>query len=44
MRAAPYLGPLGSLLRGTLRALRLDRLPLAYWVGQTMVVAKKTRA
>jgi SAM-dependent methyltransferase len=44
MRAAPYLGPLGGLLRGTVRALRLDRLPLAYWVGQTMVVAKKTRA
>jgi len=44
MRAAPYLGPLGGVLRGTVRALRLDRLPLAYWVGQTMVVAKKTRA
>jgi SAM-dependent methyltransferase len=44
MRAAPYLGPLGGLLRGTVGALGLDRVPLAYWVGQTMVVAKKTRA
>jgi SAM-dependent methyltransferase len=40
-RAAPYLGPLGGLLTGTLRFLRLDRLPFHYWVGQTMVVAVK---
>jgi 2-polyprenyl-3-methyl-5-hydroxy-6-metoxy-1,4-benzoquinol methylase len=41
MRAAPYLGPLGGLLTGALRLLRLDRLPFHYWVGQTMVVARK---
>ena len=40
-RAAPYLGPLGGLLTGTLNALRLDRLPFHYWVGQTMFVARK---
>jgi SAM-dependent methyltransferase len=44
MRAAPYLGPLGAVLRGAFRITRLERLPLPYWVGQTMVVAKKTRA
>ncbi|HUG54332.1 MAG TPA: class I SAM-dependent methyltransferase [Vicinamibacteria bacterium] len=42
MRAAPYLGPLAGLVRGPLRALGLERLPLSYWVGQTMVVAKKS--
>jgi SAM-dependent methyltransferase len=41
-RAAPYLGPLGGLLTGGLRLLRLERLPFHYWVGQTMVVARKT--
>ena len=41
MRAAPYLGPLAGVLRGPLRLLGLERVPLAYWVGQTMVVAKK---
>jgi 2-polyprenyl-3-methyl-5-hydroxy-6-metoxy-1,4-benzoquinol methylase len=40
-RAAPYLGPLAGLLTGTIKALHLDRLPFHYWVGQTMVVAKK---
>jgi SAM-dependent methyltransferase len=40
-RAAPYLGPLGGLLTGALKALRLDRLPFHYWVGQTMFVARK---
>jgi SAM-dependent methyltransferase len=43
-RAAPYLGPLGGLLTGALRALRLQRLPFQYWVGQTMVVARKAPA
>ena len=41
MRAAPYLGPLAGALRGSVRALGLERLPLSYWVGQTMVVARK---
>jgi hypothetical protein len=36
------LGPLGGLLTGGVRALRLSRLPLHYWVGQTMVVARKS--
>jgi 2-polyprenyl-3-methyl-5-hydroxy-6-metoxy-1,4-benzoquinol methylase len=40
-RAAPYLGPLGGLLTGSLRVLHLDRLPFHYWVGQTMFVARK---
>jgi SAM-dependent methyltransferase len=40
-RAAPYLGPLGGLLKKTMRGLRLSRLPFHYWVGQTMVVARK---
>jgi len=44
MRAAPYLGPLGGLLRGSARLLGLRHVPLAYWVGQTMVVAKKKGA
>jgi SAM-dependent methyltransferase len=41
MRAAPYLGPLAPLVRGPVRALGLQHLPLKYWVGQTMVVARK---
>jgi 2-polyprenyl-3-methyl-5-hydroxy-6-metoxy-1,4-benzoquinol methylase len=41
MRAAPYLGPLAGLVRGPVRALGLEHVPLSYWVGQTMVVAKK---
>jgi SAM-dependent methyltransferase len=41
MRGAPYLGPLGGLLTGGVRALRMARLPLHYWVGQTMAVARK---
>ena len=40
-RAAPYLGPLGGALTGTLRALRLEKLPLHYWVGQTMATARR---
>ena len=40
-RAAPYLGPLGGLVTKTMDTLRLSRLPFHYWVGQTMVVAKK---
>ena len=40
-RAAPYLGPLGKLLTGGVRALRLHHLPFQYWVGQTLVVARK---
>jgi SAM-dependent methyltransferase len=43
-RAAPYLGPLGGLATGVLKALRLSSLPFQYWVGQTMVVARKTAA
>jgi SAM-dependent methyltransferase len=41
-RAAPYLGPLGGALTGGARALGVSRLPLQYWVGQTMVVARKS--
>ena len=40
-RAAPYLGPLGGLATGGVRLVRLDRVPLQYWVGQTLVVARK---
>jgi SAM-dependent methyltransferase len=40
-RAAPYLGPLGGLATGTVRALGLAGAPLRYWVGQTLVVARK---
>jgi SAM-dependent methyltransferase len=40
-RASPYLGPLGGLATGTVKALGLSRLPLRYWVGQTLVVARK---
>ena len=40
-RAAPYLGPLGRLATGGVHLLRLDRVPLQYWVGQTLVVARK---
>jgi len=40
-RAAPYLGPLGRLATGSVRLARLDRVPLQYWVGQTLVVARK---
>jgi SAM-dependent methyltransferase len=40
-RAAPYLGPLGGLATGAVKALRLGRAPLRYWVGQTLVVARK---
>jgi SAM-dependent methyltransferase len=41
MRAAPYLGRLAGLVRGPVRLLGLEHLPLSYWVGQTMVVARK---
>jgi len=41
-RAAPYLGPLGGLATGTVRALGLASLPFRYWVGQTLVVATKS--
>jgi len=44
MRAAPYLGPLAGLVRGPVRALGLEHVPLQYWVGQTMVVARKKTA
>jgi 2-polyprenyl-3-methyl-5-hydroxy-6-metoxy-1,4-benzoquinol methylase len=40
-RAAPYLGPLGPALTGTVRAVGLGRIPFHYWVGQTLVVARK---
>jgi SAM-dependent methyltransferase len=40
-RGAPYLGPLGALATGSVRLVRLDRVPLQYWVGQTLVVARK---
>jgi SAM-dependent methyltransferase len=40
-RAAPYLGPLGRLATGAVGLVRLDHAPLRYWVGQTLVVAKK---
>lgn len=40
-RATPYLGPLGRLLQGGVRFIHADRLPLDYWVGQTLVVARK---
>ena len=40
-RAAPYLGPLGGLVTGSVRTLGLGAAPLRYWVGQTLVVARK---
>jgi SAM-dependent methyltransferase len=40
-RAAPYLGPLGRLATGGVRLARLEHVPLRYWVGQTLVVARK---
>lgn len=40
-RAAPYLGPLAGAVTGPLRVLGLQHLPFQYWVGQTMVVARK---
>jgi len=40
-RATPYLGPLGGLVTGAVRLVRMGRLPFHYWVGQTMVVARK---
>jgi len=41
MRAATDLGPMAGLVRGPIRLLGLQKAPLAYWVGQTMVVARK---
>ena len=41
MRGAPYLGPLGGPMTKAVKALGLGRLPFHYWVGQTMVVARK---
>ena len=40
-RAAPYLGPLGGLATGGVALARLEHVPLRYWVGQTLVVARK---
>lgn len=40
-RAAPYLGPLGGLVTRAVQGLGLARLPFHYWVGQTLVVARK---
>jgi 2-polyprenyl-3-methyl-5-hydroxy-6-metoxy-1,4-benzoquinol methylase len=41
MRAQPYLGPVGGIPRALVRGLRLDRAPFLYWVGQTMVTARR---
>jgi 2-polyprenyl-3-methyl-5-hydroxy-6-metoxy-1,4-benzoquinol methylase len=41
-RAAPYLGPLSRALTGAVRLARAERLPFHYWIGQTMIVARKT--
>jgi SAM-dependent methyltransferase len=41
-RAAPYLGPLRGAVTGPVRMLGLQRMPFQYWVGQTMVVARKS--
>lgn len=43
-RAAPYLGPLGGFAGRLPRALGLARLPFHYWIGQTLVVARKRAA
>jgi SAM-dependent methyltransferase len=40
-RAAPYLGPLGGLATEAVRRVRLEHAPLRYWVGQTLVVARR---
>ncbi len=40
-RAEPYLGPLGPLATKIVHGIGLARLPFHYWVGQTMVVARK---
>ena len=40
-RAEPYLGPLGPFATKLVRCIGLSELPFHYWVGQTMVVAKK---
>jgi hypothetical protein len=40
-RAAPYLGPISGLATGAVRLVGMERLPFHYWVGQTMVVARK---
>lgn len=40
-RAAPYLGPLGGAVTKTMNVLHIGRLPFHYWMGQTMVVARK---
>jgi 2-polyprenyl-3-methyl-5-hydroxy-6-metoxy-1,4-benzoquinol methylase len=40
-RAQPYLGPLGKVPRAVIRGLRLDHAPFLYWVGQTMVTARR---
>lgn len=41
MRAQPYLGPLGGVGRKFVHALHLDHAPFLYWVGQTMVLARR---
>jgi SAM-dependent methyltransferase len=40
-RAAPYLGPPGRLGAWLLEVTRVGRLPIVYWVGQTLIVARR---
>lgn len=40
-RALPILGPVGRALQKICRALGFARLQTPYWVGQTLVVARR---
>jgi hypothetical protein len=41
-RASPFLGKMGGAATGVIRSLGMGRLPFHYWMGQTLVVARKT--
>lgn len=43
-RATPYLGAPGRWLRSIARVLRIGPRQVPYWMGQTLVVARKDRA
>ena len=42
-RALPYLGGLGSKLEGLAESKALSRLQVPYWMGQTLVIARKEK-
>jgi len=43
-RAEAYIGPLAGTLRKVIKFIGFDKLVIPYWMGQTLVIAKKERS